>query len=69
MVMHGRKAGRPIIQALSLRVSYHHFMTVSIKAERMLIWMSDCAQHFAHITFVLNADTGYVFNLSDSMYE
>ena len=38
--------------------------------ERMLIWMSDCAQHFGiDITFVLNADTGYVFNLSDSMYE
>jgi dihydrodipicolinate synthase/N-acetylneuraminate lyase len=38
--------------------------------ERMLIWMSDCAQHFGiEITFVLNADTGYVFNLSDSMYE
>lgn len=38
--------------------------------ERMLAWMTACAQHFGvEITFVLNADTGYVFNLSNKLYE
>jgi hypothetical protein len=38
--------------------------------ERMLVWMSDCAHHFGvEITYVLNADTGYVFNLSEELYE
>ena len=38
--------------------------------ERMLQWMSRCADHFGvEIVFVLNADTGYVFNLSNELYE
>jgi len=38
--------------------------------ERMLHWMMKCADHFGvEITFVLNADTGYVFNLSNELYE
>ena len=38
--------------------------------ERMLQWMMKCADHFGvEITFVLNADTGYVFNLSMELYE
>ncbi len=38
--------------------------------ERMLQWMSRCADHFGvDIVFVLNADTGYVFNLSNELYE
>ncbi|MDG0964078.1 MAG: hypothetical protein P8O23_03380 [Opitutales bacterium] len=38
--------------------------------ERMLVWMSKCAHQFGvEITFVLNADTGYVFNLSNELYE
>ena len=38
--------------------------------ERMLEWMNRCAQAFGvEITFVLNADTGYVFNLSEQLYE
>ena len=38
--------------------------------ERMLQWMVKCADHFGvEITFVLNADTGYVFNLSMELYE
>lgn len=38
--------------------------------ERMLQWMMKCADHFGvEITFVLNADTGYVFNLSKELYE
>ena len=38
--------------------------------EGMLAWMSNCAEHFGvEITFVLNADTGYVFNLSNTLYE
>ena len=38
--------------------------------ERMLQWMVKCAYHFGvEITFVLNADTGYVFNLSMELYE
>ena len=38
--------------------------------ERMLAWMNSCAEYFGvEITFVLNADTGYVFNLSEEMYE
>jgi len=38
--------------------------------ERMLQWMVKCADHFGvEITFVLNADTGYVFNLSKELYE
>ena len=38
--------------------------------ERMLQWMSRCAEHFGvEIVFVLNADTGYVFNLSNELYE
>lgn len=37
--------------------------------ERMLVWMHECANHFGvEITFVLNADTGYVFNLSNDLY-
>ena len=36
----------------------------------MLHWMMKCADHFGvEITFVLNADTGYVFNLSNELYE
>ena len=32
--------------------------------------MSRCADHFGvEIVFVLNADTGYVFNLSNELYE
>ena len=38
--------------------------------DRMLVWMHECAHHFGvEITFVLNADTGYVFNLSNELYE
>ena len=38
--------------------------------ERMLEWMNRCARAFGvEITFVLNADTGYVFNLSEQLYE
>ena len=38
--------------------------------ERMLVWMTKCAHQFGvEITFVLNADTGYVFNLSNELYE
>ena len=38
--------------------------------ERMLLWMNESANHFGvEITFVLNADTGYVFNLSNDLYE
>jgi hypothetical protein len=38
--------------------------------ERMLEWMNRCAGHFGvEITFVLNADTGYLFNLSNELYE
>jgi dihydrodipicolinate synthase/N-acetylneuraminate lyase len=38
--------------------------------ERMLHWMMNCAKHFGiEVTFVLNADTGYVFNLSNELYE
>ncbi len=37
--------------------------------ERMLVWMNECANYFGvEITFVLNADTGYVFNLSNELY-
>ena len=37
--------------------------------ERMLAWMRKCADVFGvKIVFVLNADTGYVFNLSDELY-
>ncbi len=37
---------------------------------RMLEWMNRCAEHFGvEITFVLNADTGYLFNLSNELYE
>ena len=37
--------------------------------ERMLVWMYQCANQFGvEITFVLNADTGYVFNLSNELY-
>ena len=37
--------------------------------EKMLHWMMKCAKHFGvEITFVLNADTGYVFNLSNELY-
>jgi dihydrodipicolinate synthase/N-acetylneuraminate lyase len=36
----------------------------------MLHWMMNCAKHFGiEVTFVLNADTGYVFNLSNELYE
>ena len=38
--------------------------------EKMLHWMMTCAKHFGvDLTFVLNADTGYVFNLSNELYE
>jgi len=38
--------------------------------ERMLAWMTNCADFFGiKINFVLNADTGYVFNLSNVLYE
>ena len=38
--------------------------------EKMLHWMMICAKHFGvDLTFVLNADTGYVFNLSNQLYE
>jgi hypothetical protein len=38
--------------------------------EKMLHWMMKCANHFGvEITFVLNADTGYVFNLSTKLYQ
>ena len=37
--------------------------------ERMLKWMNACAEYFGvEIIFVLNADTGYVFNLSNELY-
>ncbi len=37
--------------------------------ERMLRWMTRCSEVFGvEITFVLNADTGYVFNLSEALY-
>ena len=33
--------------------------------EKMLRWMTACGKHFGvDITFVLNADTGYIFHLS-----
>ena len=39
------------------------------KFERMLRWMTRCSEVFGvEITFVLNADTGYVFNLSEALY-
>ncbi|MEJ6524546.1 MAG: hypothetical protein QNL65_10260, partial [Opitutales bacterium] len=38
--------------------------------ERMLAWMDQCADYFGvEITYVLNADTGYLFNLSIELYE
>ena len=38
--------------------------------EKMLHWMMECANHFGvEMIFVLNADTGYVFNLSNELYE
>ena len=38
--------------------------------ETMLAWMNACGEYFGvDLVFVLNADTGYVFNLSDSLYE
>jgi len=38
--------------------------------EKMLGWMNTCAAHFGiEIVFVLNADTGYVFNLTTGLYE
>ena len=38
--------------------------------EKMLHWMMKCANHFGvEMTFVLNADTGYVFNLSNKLYQ
>ena len=38
--------------------------------ENMLVWMYECANFFeVEIIFVLNADTGYVFNLSNDLYE
>ncbi len=37
--------------------------------ERMLQWMKKCAEAFGvEILFVLNADTGFVFNLSNELY-
>ena len=37
--------------------------------ERSIQWMIDCAGHFnVEIAFVLNADTGYIFNLSPELY-
>lgn len=38
--------------------------------EKMLHWMMKCANYFGvEMIFVLNADTGYVFNLSNELYE
>ena len=38
--------------------------------ERMLAWMSNCADYYGiELVFVLNADTGYVFNLSKELYQ
>ena len=38
--------------------------------EKMIEWMIQSARHFGvEISFVLNADTGYVFNLSLELYE
>lgn len=38
--------------------------------EKMLRWMTACGKHFGvDITFVLNADTGYIFHLSPKLYE
>ena len=38
--------------------------------ERMLAWMHACADHYGiELVFVLNADTGYVFNLSNELYK
>jgi hypothetical protein len=38
--------------------------------EKMLAWMNACAEFYGvEIVFVLNADTGYVFNLSNELYE
>ena len=49
---------------------FHHRKPDWRSFERMLVWMSDCAHHFGvEITYVLNADTGYVFNLSEELYE
>lgn len=37
--------------------------------ERSVAWMVRCAEHYGvEIAFVLNADTGYIFNLSLEMY-
>src|SRR5687767_7097213 len=36
---------------------------------RCIQWMRDAAAHFdVEIVFVLNADTGYIFDLDDAMY-
>ncbi|MDA7920377.1 hypothetical protein N9B73_01370 [Verrucomicrobiales bacterium] len=38
--------------------------------ERSIQWMLDCAEAFGvEIVFVLNADTGFIFNLSTELYE
>ncbi|MEM8955628.1 MAG: hypothetical protein AAGD22_15855 [Verrucomicrobiota bacterium] len=38
--------------------------------ERSIQWMLDSAQHYdIEIAFVLNADTGYIFNLNRSLYK
>ncbi|MEO0414108.1 MAG: hypothetical protein AAF226_04035 [Verrucomicrobiota bacterium] len=37
--------------------------------ERSIAWMIRCADHFGvEIAFVLNADTGYIFNLTAELY-
>ena len=37
--------------------------------ERSIQWMIQCASHFdVEICFVLNADTGYIFNLDLDLY-
>ena len=37
--------------------------------ERSVAWMKACGEHFGvEMAFVLNADTGYIFNLSLEMY-
>ena len=37
--------------------------------ERSIAWMQRCGEHFGvEMAFVLNADTGYIFNLSLDLY-
>ena len=38
--------------------------------ERSVQWMIDCGKAFGiEVVFVLNADTGFIFNLSTELYE